>query len=752
MKKTILTSITLCTLLSLSAAAMAHGFEEQDVLPDKTHILRYYYNCKGRVAPLNVKADRGFVRTEKSTRFICGNPDQPVIQITYLSPEGFRGADTVRYYLQGRLDQIDRVNVGSKRTARLVGSEETLQVTSDQERIVYRIFNCNGKIADPSVTVQRGFVTVRDGTTEACGRYNQPSRNVVYRSASNFVGADRIVIKTDFAPPVTLPVEVSGGSPATSEGKDTVARRAPEPSAPVSQPENVPEERSLPATSGDQRWIVFASRQSFEDAKKFAKGLSADIKDVRVVRAQNGWFAIVAGPLEQQIALKTLKSLKDNYTIPQDSKLTKGETYTGLVWNGPNFLEASLAYSGNPTKLVWRDLEIKVDSVQGSDADSKTPVAYGSINGQRVFTIKLDQVEVAEPKAQLRLLWLDRTSPYPQVMFTSYWGGAHCCTVTAFANARDKKDWQVTHVDPLDGDGFAVEDALDQGTPVIIGWDNRFLYRFGSYAGSISPMQIQEFRGGKLQDVTRDPRYAFLLRRQLGDIEKDLDWSDPDFERNSYLAGWVAVKALLGEEDVAWAEMLKRYDRSSTNGLEGCRIELRNGASCPPDKVLKQTYPDALRDFLSKAGYLTKVDASPARVPSDERTWEYLKEGQTVVFGVPESDSVTARLTCVDKGQAQIEMEYSTEAKEKYRDGQPLKLKVDKAGSILEIEGQLKKHTFGDEFMGWNFDAKIPASHSLFEFMKVGGTLKIGAEPPYELPLAGAGRAVEEWQFACQRK
>src|SRR5215217_8601326 len=87
------------SFLYVGSFAYAQDFGEYFVLPDKTHILRYYFNCGGRVAPLSVKADRGFVRAEKSTRFICGNTDQPVIQITYRSPEGYRGADTVRYHL-----------------------------------------------------------------------------------------------------------------------------------------------------------------------------------------------------------------------------------------------------------------------------------------------------------------------------------------------------------------------------------------------------------------------------------------------------------------------------------------------------------------------------------------------------------------------------------------------------------------------------------------------------------------------------
>ena len=291
------------TLLCLTVPAGAQDLGEYSVLPDKTHLLRYYYNCRGRVAPLVVKADRGFVRTEKSTRFICGNTDQPVVQITYLSPEGFRGTDIVRYYLGGRLDQIDRVNVGSKRTARLVQDAEPVELTSDQEQTLFRVYNCSDKITDPSVSAQNGFVTIRDGTTEACGRYNQPSRNVVYRSASRFVGQDRVVIKTDFAPPITIPITVSAGSAPSPRSQDVVSP-APSP-APAAVSESF-DERPVPFLTSDQRWIVTASRQDFAEAKALARGLAASMNDVHVVRAQNGWFGVVSGPHERQPALDLL--------------------------------------------------------------------------------------------------------------------------------------------------------------------------------------------------------------------------------------------------------------------------------------------------------------------------------------------------------------------------------------------------------------------------------------------------------------
>jgi serine protease Do len=364
-----------------------------------------------------------------------------------------------------------------------------------------------------------------------------------------------------------------------------------------------------------------------------------------------------------------------------------------------------------------------------------------------------------EPKATAKLVWLDRSSPYPQVMFTSYWGGAHCCTLTGFANAQSKDQWRVTKLGALDGDGLSIEDVLDKGTPVLVGYDNAFLYAFGSYAGSVAPMQVQEFRNGKLNDVTREARFAPLLRRQLASFEKDVDWSDPDFERNNYLAGWVGLKILLGEKDAAWAEMLKRYDRKSEMGLESCAVVMKD-AACPDDKVIRKSYPDALRDLLTQAGYLPKPEgAAKAEAPAkaeeperDERVWAYLPESQSVMFAVPETESITARLTCTARDKAEFEVEFAGEPRDGFTDKKPYTLKVDKAGSVLEIPGQLQKYVYGDEFLGWNFIANLSAGHSVVEFLKVGGSIKVGAEPEYSLPLAGADDPVSKWQFACKNR
>ena len=48
------------------------------------------------------------------------------------------------------------------------------------------------------------------------------------------------------------------------------------------------------ALSGTDRWVAIASRQDLNEAISVAKTYAA--QNSRVVRSQNGWFAVVLGP------------------------------------------------------------------------------------------------------------------------------------------------------------------------------------------------------------------------------------------------------------------------------------------------------------------------------------------------------------------------------------------------------------------------------------------------------------------------
>lgn len=194
---------------------------------------------------------------------------------------------------------------------------------------------------------------------------------------------------------------------------------------------------------------------------------------------------------------------------------------------------------------------------------------------------------------------LDRDD-IPEVVVSTFTGGAHCCTITTLYSWQGDRLHR-TRTYPLDASGGGTfEDLNGDGYSEFISADTRFLYSFSSYAGSFPPTVILSFRGGYLVDVTRQfpetqrsQAYSMYERIRTGDVS----------EVNGTLAGYVAQKILLGEYEDGWNYMLAHYDRDDEWGLE---VTNANGevVAAYPD------FPAALEAFLIELGYLT-VNGEP---------------------------------------------------------------------------------------------------------------------------------------------
>ena len=94
--------------------------------------------------------------------------------------------------------------------------------------------------------------------------------------------------------------------------------------------------------------------------------------------------------------------------------------------------------------------------------DDRFPLAMGYEGEQQVFTMALDESPSERVTAEIKALRLDNT-PDPQIVFTSFWGGAHCCTMTKIAT-RVGGVWRVLAAQTLDGGGYSFEDIDRDGT------------------------------------------------------------------------------------------------------------------------------------------------------------------------------------------------------------------------------------------------------------------------------------------------
>lgn len=369
---------------------------------------------------------------------------------------------------------------------------------------------------------------------------------------------------------------------------------------------------TLPASS---RWVVIASRQSLDEATALARSYGTEVRDVRVVRAANGWFAVVAGPVAATSVERARAALNTATYLPGDLYLSRGEPYTETVWTAPPpVVLAGASYEGTQrVDLQAEGLSVTLDSERQKDGTG-IPTAVVRVGGSVALTTRIDDNPNDPVRSQARIVRLDRTSPRPQVVFSYYWGGAHCCTVSKVLTALPSGTWVAVDAPTLDGEGFSYEDIDGDGTTELVAVDNSFLYAFDSYAGSFAPTVLYKLDGSRLRKVTLEPAYRSHLVDRLRRWET-MAREQPDLWRsNGFLAGWVAAKAQLGQVDEAWPRMLATYDRASDFGPQTC-LTGQPVDKCPQGSLRKVPFPDALRAHLLEQGYAVPAAASAAPAP-----------------------------------------------------------------------------------------------------------------------------------------
>ncbi|MCX5513226.1 hypothetical protein C3941_00895 [Kaistia algarum] len=255
--------------------------------------------------------------------------------------------------------------------------------------------------------------------------------------------------------------------------------------------------------------------------------------------------------------------------------------------------DASVTDSGI-TARVFEERRPKVDP------NLDVPVLQVSVGGQQV----LEYVGVASgmdvPAASASIVEIDPANDAKEVYFSSYTGGAHCCSQIVIAD-KTAKGWVTVEVGSFDGDGFYLQDLDNDGVAEIVTVDNAFLYAFDCYACSAAPLVIQTVRDGKLVDLTTEPRFAKNHRDWLKQLEDDADpatrWTSPGF-----LAGWVAQSARAGSGKAAFAALQQHWNLAKDEGEETC---LTGGDidACPPSDRKVLNFPDRLKLFLDRHGY-----------------------------------------------------------------------------------------------------------------------------------------------------
>ena len=360
-------------------------------------------------------------------------------------------------------------------------------------------------------------------------------------------------------------------------------------------------------TSGNVRWIVYASRQNIDEAIGLARRFYSDFGQPMVMSTTSGWFAVTVGPLNvlDPIALK--KKLSDSWSTPKDAFLSKGQTFIEKVWEGAKSPVLAKASSSErePHVVSAEALEARIDSANGRE------VVRIRVAGRDVASVTFGDNDAPYQSADASIARLDSSSTIPQVIATHFTGGAHCCTemkVLTFFQDR----WEVVNVGQFDADGPAIMDLNGDGSAELVGKDDSFDYVFAPYAESYAPPRILRLVGNQIRDVSNTPEFQRPVLQMLlaaqGLASPDM-WGD-----NGFLAGWVAHNALIGSGVEAWRRMLQLYNRNSDWDLSVCTVPTKGFDPCPDSAKRPRDFPTALREHLSRNGYNIAGIIAPALV------------------------------------------------------------------------------------------------------------------------------------------
>ncbi len=361
---------------------------------------------------------------------------------------------------------------------------------------------------------------------------------------------------------------------------------------------------------GDQFWVVLASREDPDRAIAIARNnRNAGVRTL-VARSRNGWFAALSGPhtVRKGAGRQFLSALVRDQGVPSDAFLSAGSGFSDVVWTPPatHVLE-KLAYDGeHDVSRRWQKLFIRL-SKKRLGPDEAVAIASGDFGGKPAFTMAMTENPSEKPASEVTLVRLEPNSPMPQVVFTYFWQGAHCCTVTKIASLGQGQAWHVVEGEALDGaGGYLFEDIEKAGFSYLLSNDQSFYYAFDSYAGSAAPLRIHQLVGDKLVDVTTQAKFRHRLLQSLYALEEGAN--EDSWHSNGFLAGWVAAAILVDRGKEAWVKMLANYDHHSDFGPEKCtdNVPLER---CPEGKKVRLAFPWALRQFLHERNYIADVSS-----------------------------------------------------------------------------------------------------------------------------------------------
>jgi hypothetical protein len=237
---------------------------------------------------------------------------------------------------------------------------------------------------------------------------------------------------------------------------------------------------------------------------------------------------------------------------------------------------------------------------QANNDDTTTPVFVIQDASGEVLRFEGEPSFFSFLPASMRLANIDPSTPEPELIASSYTGGAHCCDRIQIAALSPDGTWQVHELGLFDG-GYALEDADEDGFGELRVADQSFLYTFDCYACSFPPPRFFTVLNGVPLDVSNDPDLYATYQSELQRFERPSAMSGEP----GRLAGWAGVEARLGRGEEALAT-LEQMNAASDTVYEICT----DGGSvweCADADKREVGFVAFLRRHLVRQGYLPEA-------------------------------------------------------------------------------------------------------------------------------------------------
>ena len=259
--------------------------------------------------------------------------------------------------------------------------------------------------------------------------------------------------------------------------------------------------------------------------------------------------------------------------------------------------------------IDWREGEVTPDFyVAGMNiridaaVDDGLNLAVMTVTAPDGNAVTIRGEATSKAAASFAVVQMDAASEARQILFSSFSGGAHCCT-QAYMLEYTTNGWRTVDLGAWDGDVLALPQDLDgDGKKEFLLSDQRFLYAFSSYADSVSPPAIYAVQNGHFTDVSKEAKYRPAFERELNRMKSYCQQGS-----NGGCAGYVATAARVGKLEEAWRVMLASYSKDNSWTFPApCKVTTTE--DCPENEMsIFETYPESLQWFLGEAGYTDAV-------------------------------------------------------------------------------------------------------------------------------------------------